>query len=82
MAKEKQACPRCKSQMYAVAQDKSNKHYCSACQNVWVPGAELKAETLLKAAQAEISELRIINSRLLKKIEELAPREVQVEIFD
>ncbi len=69
---KKESCPRCQSTTFAVSKDKTNKHYCSKCANVWVPGGvEGSVEARFKTAQNEIAELKIENSRLRKRVEQL-----------
>jgi transposase-like protein len=72
MAK-KESCPKCTSEKYSVAKDKSNKHYCEKCNHVWVPGFEglKRSDLLLKKAQGEVmlmteelTKLRKDNTRL------------------
>ncbi len=69
---KKESCPQCESSQFAVATDKSNKHYCSKCAHVWIPGGGLNGvESRLKTALSENAELRIKCSRLEKKLEAL-----------
>jgi hypothetical protein len=78
MAK-KEACPRCQNEKFAIAKDKSNKHYCQTkgCMHVWVPGLEgmKRPDVVLKQAQvenqsllAEVTKLRKENADLKSKL--------------
>lgn len=69
----KERCPRCSSHKFAVATDKSNKHYCSECQHIWVPGMEnlTRPDFLLKKAQIEVKELTEELGRERAKIRKL-----------
>ena len=61
MAKiEKTKCPTCGSSDLVTATDKSGKHYCQKCQNVWVPGLETagRSDLVLARAQKDLREMR------------------------
>lgn len=74
MAK-KETCTKCGSTIFAVAKDKSNKHYCQAkgCGNVWVPGLEglKRSDVVLRQAQLENIELKTEIARLRKENQDL-----------
>lgn len=61
MAK-KESCPKCGSTIFALAKDKSGKHYCQAkgCGNVWVPGMEnlKRTDVVIRQLQTENRELK------------------------
>jgi NMD protein affecting ribosome stability and mRNA decay len=77
-------CPKCDSQIVAKATDKTNKHYCSHCRHVWIPGATDKSgiEGQLREAKALIQEQLIMISRLRKEIECLKEGKPALEIFE
>ena len=84
MAKEKEACPKCKGQKFSEATD-SEKRYCAKCGHVWVPGFDglTRTDLLLKQAQEENLKLKQEIGKLrakLKMHEEAA--EVTQEIFE
>jgi hypothetical protein len=84
---KKEKCTKCGSTEYAVATDKSKKHYCAACKHVWVPGLDglTRPDLLLKKEQTENIELKAEIAKLRKEIAELRekyePKEAE-EIFD
>ena len=67
MAKqEKPKCSKCESTDISVATDKSNKHYCQKCGNVWVPGLEG-----LKREDVQLRQLKVENEELKQAIGKL-----------
>lgn len=83
-ADQKETCPRCGKSDFAVAKDKSNKHYCQTkgCGHVWVPGNEAmkRPDVVLKFTQeenrklqTEVDRLRKENLDLKTKLEALSP---------
>ena len=75
-------CPKCSSTKFAVATDKSRRHYCAKCQNVWIPGHEANKspEVLLLGARAEINELRLALSRMQVRLD--ATEKKDQELFE
>lgn len=74
MAKpEKEKCPKCGSSDFAVAQDKSNKHYCAKCQNIWVPGLVglSRIDVQLTNALKENVELKAVLDKERKELSEV-----------
>lgn len=80
MAKpEKDKCPKCGSTEFSVALDKAGKpmpdgkHYCSKCQNIWVPGLVglNRVDVLLKNALTENVELKKEITKLREENEAL-----------
>jgi hypothetical protein len=86
---KKEHCPRCNGTLYAVAQDKSNKHYCQTkgCGNVWVPGLTNlnRTDLVLKQAlqekvdlQREVDRVRAENKMLREKLAKYEPVDAPV----
>lgn len=77
MAK-KEVCTKCGKSDYAVATDRSNKHYCSTkgCGNIWVPGLEG-----LKRTDVVIKALQVENEALKAEIDRLRKAKADSEIF-
>lgn len=72
------SCPRCSSTEFSKALDKSNKHYCSKCQNIWVPGLAgmNRIDITLAAFQKENVELK---GEITKLRAELAAMKIRSE---
>lgn len=95
MAK-KETCPKCGKSEYAVATDKSNKHYCQTkgCGNIWVPGnpgmnrTDIKIKALTEENESlklEIERVRKVNRELTAELEtyrDVAAGEPAPDIFD
>lgn len=80
---KKETCPRCNGSVFAIAKDKSNKHYCQAkgCHHVWVPGADAsgRIDLAMKATIMENEALKTEITQLRKEVETLKSQLTKIE---
>jgi len=85
MAK-KEKCPRCGGVDIAIAQDKSNKHYCQTkgCMHVFVPGLDglKRTDVIIKKLQEENEALRDEVFKLRQAAKPKTKSKEEDEIFD